>query len=62
MPELLIIKPSALRDIVHGLQVSATIKAQQPAWRISWKAPIPSSPLPACPESSNTGDSHISAV
>ncbi len=36
MPELLIIKPSALRDIVHGLQVSASIKTQQPAWRVSW--------------------------
>ncbi len=36
MPELLIIKPSALRDIVHGLQVAATIKTQQPDWRISW--------------------------
>ena len=36
MPELLIIKPSALRDIVHGLQVAASIKAQRPEWRISW--------------------------
>ncbi len=36
MPELLIIKPSALRDIVHGLQVAASIKAQKPEWRISW--------------------------
>src|SRR4051812_10804314 len=30
MPEMLIIKPSALRDIVHGLQVAASIKAQRP--------------------------------
>lgn len=36
MPELLIIKPSALRDIVHGLQVATSIKAQRPEWRISW--------------------------
>ena len=36
MPELLIIKPSALRDIVHGLQVAASIRAQRPEWRISW--------------------------
>lgn len=36
MPEMLIIKPSALRDIVHGLQVAAAIKAQRPEWRISW--------------------------
>lgn len=36
MPEMLIIKPSALRDIVHGLQVAASIKAQNPEWRISW--------------------------
>jgi heptosyltransferase I len=36
MPEMLIIKPSSLRDIVHGLQVAASIKAQRPEWRISW--------------------------
>lgn len=36
MPELLIIKPSALRDIVHGLQVASSIKLQRPEWRISW--------------------------
>ncbi len=36
MPEMLIIKPSALRDIVHGLQVAASIQAQRPEWRISW--------------------------
>jgi ADP-heptose:LPS heptosyltransferase len=36
MPEMLIIKPSALRDIVHGLQVATSIKAQRPEWRISW--------------------------
>lgn len=36
MPELLIIKPSSLGDIVHGLQVIASLKAQQPEWRVSW--------------------------
>jgi ADP-heptose:LPS heptosyltransferase len=36
MPEMLIIKPSALRDIVHGLQVASSIKAQRPEWRIAW--------------------------
>jgi ADP-heptose:LPS heptosyltransferase len=36
MPELLIIKPSSLGDIVQALQVVASIKAQQPAWRVSW--------------------------
>lgn len=36
MPQLLIIKPSSLGDIVHGLQVAASIKAQRPEWRISW--------------------------
>jgi heptosyltransferase I len=36
MPDMLIIKPSALRDIVHGLQVAASIKAQRPEWRIAW--------------------------
>ena len=36
MVELLIIKPSSLGDIVHGLQVAASIKAQRPDVRISW--------------------------
>jgi ADP-heptose:LPS heptosyltransferase len=36
MPEMLIIKPSALRDIVHGLQVATSMRAQRPEWRISW--------------------------
>lgn len=36
MPQLLIIKPSSLGDIVHGLQIAASIKAQRPEWRISW--------------------------
>lgn len=36
MPEMLIILTSPLRDIVHGLQVATSIKAQKPEWRISW--------------------------
>lgn len=36
--DLLIIKPSSLGDIVHGLQVAASIKAQNPGVRISWVA------------------------
>ena len=36
MIELLIIKPSSLGDIVHGLQVATSIKAQRPDIRISW--------------------------
>src|SRR5271169_778909 len=36
MTELLIIKPSSLGDIVHGLQVAASLKAQRPGLRISW--------------------------
>jgi heptosyltransferase I len=36
MTQLLIIKPSSLGDIVHGLQVAASLKAQRPELRISW--------------------------
>lgn len=36
MTELLIIKPSSLGDIVHGLQVATSLKAQVPRLRISW--------------------------
>lgn len=40
MPELLILKPSSLGDIVHGLQVATSLKAQWPAdrppLRIGW--------------------------
>jgi len=36
--EILIIKPSSLGDIVHGLLVAASIKAQLPGARISWVA------------------------
>ncbi|MDB6094829.1 MAG: glycosyl transferase family 9 [Verrucomicrobia bacterium] len=36
MLELLIIKPSSLGDIVHGLQVATSLKAQREGLRISW--------------------------
>src|SRR3954470_21496130 len=36
MTELLIIKPSSLGDIVHGLQVATSLKAQCEELRISW--------------------------
>lgn len=36
MTELLIIKPSSLGDIVHGLQVATSLKAQCADLRISW--------------------------
>ncbi len=36
MTQVLIIKPSSLGDIVHGLQVAASLKEQQPDLRISW--------------------------
>jgi len=36
MTQLLIIKPSSLGDIVHGLQVATSLKTQKPDLRISW--------------------------
>ena len=36
MTEVLIIKPSSLGDIVHGLQVATSLKAQRHDLRISW--------------------------
>jgi len=36
MTQLLIIKPSSLGDIVHGLQVATSLKNQKPDLRISW--------------------------
>ncbi|MFO1447680.1 MAG: glycosyltransferase family 9 protein [Opitutaceae bacterium] len=36
MIQLLIIKPSSLGDIVHGLQVATSLKEQVPDLRISW--------------------------
>ncbi len=36
MRELLIIQTSPLGDIVHALRLVATLRAQQPDWRVSW--------------------------
>ncbi len=36
MPQVLIIKPSSLADIVHGLQVATSMKAQVDGLRIAW--------------------------
>ena len=36
MQQVLIIKPSSLADIVHGLQVATSIKSQVENVRISW--------------------------
>ena len=36
--EILIIKPSSLGDIIHGLLVAESLKAQRPDVRISWVA------------------------
>jgi ADP-heptose:LPS heptosyltransferase len=36
MTELLIIKPSSLGDVVHGLQVATSLKTQREGLRISW--------------------------
>ncbi|MGE9292607.1 MAG: glycosyltransferase family 9 protein [Puniceicoccales bacterium] len=36
--ELLIIKPSSLGDIIHGLQAAQSLKAQRPDVRITWVA------------------------
>src|SRR5450432_1250622 len=36
MTQLLIIKPSSLGDIVQGLRVATSLKAQVPDLRISW--------------------------
>lgn len=33
---LLVIKPSSLGDIVHGLQVLQEVARQRPGWRITW--------------------------
>jgi ADP-heptose:LPS heptosyltransferase len=38
MPQVLIIKPSSLGDIVHALQVATSLKEQLPDVRISWIA------------------------
>ena len=36
MKQVLIIKPSSLADIVHGLQVATSMKAQVEDLRLSW--------------------------
>ena len=37
MPRLLIIKPSSLGDIIHGLQVVESLRSQQPdQWHVTW--------------------------
>jgi ADP-heptose:LPS heptosyltransferase len=36
MPNVLIIKPSSLADVVHGLQVATSLKAQRDDLKISW--------------------------
>lgn len=47
---ILIVKPSSLGDIVHGLQVADAIKAQKPATHITWVAASTFAPLvQACP-------------
>jgi len=47
---ILVIKPSSLGDIIHGLQVAAAIKAQMPAVAIDWVARDVFAPLVrACP-------------
>ena len=45
MREILIIKPSSLGDIVHGLRVAQSIKEQSPQTRISWVAASRFAPL-----------------
>jgi len=50
MAEVLIIKPSSLGDIVHGLLVAQSIKQQMPGARISWVARDVFAPLTrTCP-------------
>lgn len=45
MPEILVIKPSSLGDIVHGLLVAESIKQQLPGTRITWVAGDAFAPL-----------------
>ena len=50
MPKLLVIKPSSLGDIIHGLQVVQTFREQTKDWKISWVARDIFAPLvKACP-------------
>jgi ADP-heptose:LPS heptosyltransferase len=45
MPRVLIIKPSSLGDIVHGLQVAQSLRAQWPGVEIDWVAAKAFAPL-----------------
>jgi heptosyltransferase I len=45
MPRVLIIKPSSLGDIVHGLQMARSLRAQAPAWTVDWVAAEAFAPL-----------------
>jgi len=45
MPRVLIIKPSSLGDIVHGLQVAQSLKAQMPEAEVDWVAAKAFAPL-----------------
>lgn len=45
MPDILVIKPSSFGDIVHGLQVIETIRAQIASARVSWVAASAFAPL-----------------
>ena len=53
---------AATLDALAHVQAAFAIGAATSAWRISWKAPMPSSQFGAWPESSTTGDSAIAAV
>lgn len=45
MPDILVIKPSSLGDIVHGLQVAEALRRGLPEARIAWIAARPFAPL-----------------
>jgi heptosyltransferase I len=45
MPRVLIIKPSSLGDIVHGLQVAQSLRAQSPGLELDWVAAAAFVPL-----------------
>ena len=50
MPDILVIKPSSLGDIVHGLQVAESLRSQSPNCRITWVVGDQFAPLVrACP-------------
>ncbi len=45
MPRVLIIKPSSLGDIIHGLQVAQSLRTQWPAVEVDWVAAKMFAPL-----------------